>query len=412
MQQQAIPISARIARLLLAIAGVAIASGAGAQGRFCASNDTFLFGDRPVGSSTSATAMISNCGDQPWSFTDVSVDPATGSAYHVSGTCATGVTLAPGAACSVAVTFAPTAPGQTSGAVWLRNTTNTPDQLLTFYGRGIDAQAGTASLSFAPSALSFPAQIIGTQSAGLTVQLVNHGPAALTPSALVLTGPAAYDYSAIGDCNVGTPIAAGKSCALTFFFQPAALGNRPANLVVDSPQLANLAILLIGGVGITFTPSDADVIEFFYPPLNTYFLAASPEEAAFIDAGGVGVGWTRTGFHFHAWTADSAAPGALPVCRFMGTPNLGPSSHFFTADPAECALVLSNRYWLFEGMAFKTLPTVAGLCSNGTIPVTRFFWPGSDVTLIRHRYVVDAAEAQRMRAAGWIEEGAVFCAPP
>ena len=202
MQQHAIPIGARIARLLLAIAGVAIASGTCAQGRFCASNDTFLFGDRPVGSSTSATATISNCGDQPWSFTDVSVDPATGSAYHVGATCATGLTLAPGGACSVAVTFAPTVPGQTSGAVWLRNTTSTPDQLLTFYGRGVDAQAGTASLSFAPSALSFPAQLVGTQSAGLTVQLVNHGPAALTPSALVLTGPAAYDYSAIGDCNV------------------------------------------------------------------------------------------------------------------------------------------------------------------------------------------------------------------
>jgi len=412
MHQHAIPIGARIARLLLAIAGLAIASSVGAQGRFCASNDTLLFGDRPVGSSTSVTATIGNCGDQPWSFTEVSVDPATGSAYHVGATCATGLTLAPGGACSVAVTFAPTVPGQTSGAVWLRNTTSTPDQLLTFYGRGVDAQAGTASLSFAPSALSFPAQLVGTQSAGLTVQLVNHGPAPLMPSALVLTGPAAYDYSSMGNCHVGNPIAAGKSCALTFFFQPAALGNRPANLVVDSPQLADLAILQIDGVGIALTTIDADVIEFFYPPLNTYFLTASPAEAAFIDAGGVGMGWLRTGFHFHSWTTDAVVPGGVPVCRFMGTPNLGPSSHFFTADPTECALVLSNRYWLFEGMAFKILPTVAGLCSSGTIPVTRFFWPGSDVTLIRHRYVVDAAEAQRMRAAGWIEEGAVFCAPP
>ncbi|TMH63987.1 MAG: hypothetical protein E6H55_04730, partial [Betaproteobacteria bacterium] len=80
MHQYAIPIGARIARLLLAIAGLAIASSVGAQGRFCASNDTLLFGDRPVGSSTSVTATIGNCGDQPWSFTDVSVDPATGSA--------------------------------------------------------------------------------------------------------------------------------------------------------------------------------------------------------------------------------------------------------------------------------------------------------------------------------------------
>ncbi|HEX9276879.1 MAG TPA: hypothetical protein VGA51_10855 [Casimicrobiaceae bacterium] len=43
-------------------------------------------------------------------------------------------------------------------------------------------------------------------------------------------------------------------------------------------------------------------------------------------------------------------------------------------------------------------------------PVVRCFWPGTEVALLRHRYVIDPAEATRMRAAGWIEEGAVFCA--
>jgi hypothetical protein len=42
----------------------------------------------------------------------------------------------------------------------------------------------------------------------------------------------------------------------------------------------------------------------------------------------------------------------------------------------------------------------------------RFFWSGIEVALLRHRYVVDPAEAARMRAAGWLEEGIVFCAPP
>jgi hypothetical protein len=398
-------------RILLVLAFVGVASGAGAQARFCATDDTLLFGNRPVGSSTVATATISNCGDQAWSFTDVSVDRVTGAAYHVSASCATGLTLAPGAACSVTVTFAPTSPGQTSGGVWLRNTTSTPDQLLTFYGRGVDAQAGTATLSFTPPALFFAPQAVGSQSTGMTVQLVNAGTAPLTPSALVLTGPAAYDYSATGDCNVGKPIAAGMSCALTFFFQPAALGSRPANLVVDSPQLANLAILQIGGVGITIMPADADVIEFFYPPLDTYFLTAFPAEAAFIDAGGAGSGWTRTGFHFRAWTTGNAA-GGVPVCRFTGTPNIGPDSHFFTGDATECSLVQANPYWLYEGLAFQTLLPAAGQCGAGTIAVVRFYRPGGDFTQVRHRYVVDAAEAQRMRAAGWIEEGPVFCAPP
>ncbi len=399
-------------RILFVLACLAVAPHAGAQGRFCATDDTFIFGNRPVGSSTSATATISNCGDQPWSFTDVSINPATGAAYHVSGSCATGLTLAPGAACSVMVTFAPTVAGQTSGAVWLRNTTNTPDQLLTFYGRGVDTQTGTASLSFAPSSLSFAAQVVGTQSAGLTVQLVNHGPAPLTPSALVLTGPGAYDYSATGDCNVGTPIAPGKSCALTFFFLPRDLGFRPANLVVDSPQLANLATLAIGGAGITLTPADADVVEFFYPPLNTYFLTASAAEAAFIAAGGVGSAWVRTGFHFRAWTAENAASGTAPACRFTGTPDIGPNSHFFTVDENECAVVKTNPFWLYEGVAFRALPPSAGACATGMTPVVRFLWSGTEVALLRHRYVVDAAEAARMRAAGWLEEGVVFCAPP
>ena len=412
MQRHASLTGASNARLLLGIAGLVVASCGGAQGRFCASDDTLLFGNRLVGSSTSATATISNCGDQPWSFTDVSIHPATGPAYHVGATCATGITLAPGGACSVTVTFAPMVPGQTSGGVWLRNTTSTPDQLLTFYGRGVDAQAGTASLSFAPPALSFAAQIVGTPSAGLTVQLVNQGPAPLTPSAVVLTGPAAYDYSATGSCHVGVPIAAGKACWLTFFFQPAALGERLANLVVDSPQLANLAILPIGGVGIAIASTDADVVEFFYPPLNTYFLTASLAEAAFIDAGGVGSGWMRTGFHFHAWTVDNVASGAVPVCRFTGTPDLGPDSHFFTADDNECTVVKTNPYWLYEGLAFRALPPSSGVCAAGMTPVVRFLWPGTEVALLRHRYVVDPAEAARMRAAGWLEEGAVFCAPP
>jgi hypothetical protein len=396
-----------IARILLVLAFAAAASGASAQARFCVTDDTLLFGNRPVGSSTVATATISNCGDQPWSFTDVSVDPATGAAYHVSGSCATGVTLAPGAACSVTVTFAPTSPGQTSGGVWLHNTTTTPDQLLTFYGRGVDTQAGAATLSFTPPALSFAAQVVGTQSAGMMLQLVNAGPAPLTPGALVLTGPAAYDYSATGNCNVGAPIAAGKSCTLTFFFLPTALGSRPANLVVDSPQLANLAILQIGGVGITIAPADADVIEFVYPPLDTYFLTASLPEAAYLDT----AGWTRTGFHFRAWTTDNVADGTVPVCRFTGTPNIGPDSHFFTGDATECSLVQANPYWYYEGLAFRALLPAAGQCNAGMIAVVRFFRPGGDVTQVRHRYVVDAAEAQRMRAAGWIEEGPVFCSP-
>src|SRR5207248_7621892 len=259
--------------------------------------------------------------------------------------------------------------------------------------------------SFAPTTLSFPPQALGLQSAGITVALVNAGPAKLSPSALVVNGPAAYDYDATGTCSVGVAIPPGGSCTLTFFFTPTALGSRPANLVVDAPQLASLVILSIGGTGSTATgppPADADIVEFVYPPANHYFLTASAEEAAILDASGL---WVRTGFHFHAWSVDNAAAGTLPVCRFTGTPNIGPNSHFFSANAVECDIVGANPYWVYEGTAFRALVPAAGVCGSGMTPVIRFFWPGTDVVSVRHRYIVDPSEAARMRTAGWIEEG-------
>jgi Abnormal spindle-like microcephaly-assoc'd, ASPM-SPD-2-Hydin len=200
----------------LSLALVLLAGGAftdaAAGGRICPNDDTFTFGNRAVGSTTTANATVTNCGDAPWSFTDVSVHPATGPAFQVSTTCTTGLTLAPGGTCTMSVRFAPTTPGQTSGGLWLHNTTPTPDQLITFYGRGVDGQNGSASLAFVPAKADFAAQAVGTQSTAVILELHNQGPAALTLSAIVLNGPEVYDFLGFDDtCQVGAAIAAGDS---------------------------------------------------------------------------------------------------------------------------------------------------------------------------------------------------------
>lgn len=397
--------------MLLALSGLAAA-----QGRYCIDHDTLQFGNRPVGSSTAATVTVSNCGNDAWTFTDVSVHPATGPGYAVNATCATGSTLGAGASCTLTVTFAPTGAGQQSGAVWLRNTTGTPTQLLTFYGRGTTDSAGASSLGFSPSPLVFVPQPVGTASAAVALALVNQGSVAITPSALVVNGPAAYDFSGTGDCAVGRPIAAGGSCHLALTFTPGDVGARLANLVVDAPELGGLAVLQIAGTGVETTvppqPLAATVVEFFNAARNGYFLTADAAEAANIDAGGVGPGWTRTGRTFQAWTRDGDAPAqALPVCRFFGTPGLGPDSHFYTADPAECAAVRANRYWQDEGIAFRGLLPAAGTCPTGTDAVLRVYRPSGDATGLRHRYVTQRADADVLVAAGWTYEGPVFCSP-
>jgi hypothetical protein len=92
------------------------------------------------------------------------------------------LTLAPHESCTLTVFFEPAEPGQASGALWLHNTTANPDQLVTFYGRGVDAQAGTAALAFSPAVADFGAQAVGSESAALTLALVNTGAATLLPS--------------------------------------------------------------------------------------------------------------------------------------------------------------------------------------------------------------------------------------
>ncbi|HVO88014.1 MAG TPA: choice-of-anchor D domain-containing protein, partial [Casimicrobiaceae bacterium] len=325
---------------VLSIVAIALVSHCALAGpRFCISNDTLQFGNREVGSSTHASATVANCGDAPWSFTSVALHPATNAQFHVDSTCTDGLVLASGASCAIDVSFAPLQPGEVSGALWLHNTTSTPDQLLTFYGRGVDAQAGTASLAFTPALADFGNTTLGTQSGPLVVMLTNTAAAALTPSALVLNGTQPYDFQSASmgdpsDCAVGRSIASGTSCRLNLYFRPQQQGTRNATLVVDAPQLAALASMRITGVGVTLAdPGAVEVVEFHHVGSGQYFLTADAAEKALLDSGGLS-GWSRTGAVFHAWARDAITPAIdVPVCRFFGVPGVGPDSHFFSAEP-------------------------------------------------------------------------------
>jgi serine protease len=116
---------------------------------------------------------------------------------------------------------------------------------------------------------------------------------------------------------------------------------------------------------------------------------------------------------FNAWRADEASvPAAHPVCRFFGTPGVGPNSHFYTADADECAAVRANPDWQYEGIAFRAIePSGFATCPSGTTIIQRLWFAGTRTTASRHRYLSDPALIPPMEAAGWTLEGPVFCAP-
>lgn len=169
-----------------------------------------------------------------------------------------------------------------------------------------------------------------------------------------------------------------------------------------------------------------EVVEFYNASLLHYFISADPAEIAVLDGGAFGGAWKRTGNTFPAWDVNGAPAATLPVCRFFGTDQyradgsrIGPNSHFYTADPAECAFVktaytslagngLSYPAWTYEANAFAVGLPSGGACAAGTQPLYRTYNNGERGDP-NHRYSSNAAALQGM--VGWTFEGLVMCVP-
>lgn len=156
-------------------------------------------------------------------------------------------------------------------------------------------------------------------------------------------------------------------------------------------------------------PIQALIVEYYNPTLDTYFVTAEPAEMVMLDAGVVVPGWQRTGLAFKGRPAGSQF--GLAACRFFGTPPLGPNSHFYTIDAAECAKVKADPLWTYEGIAFNAQPPASGACFSDRIPVLRLYNNGMGGQA-NHRYTTSRSETAAMQSNGWIVEGTVFCGIP
>lgn len=151
--------------------------------------------------------------------------------------------------------------------------------------------------------------------------------------------------------------------------------------------------------------------EFHNAQLDDYFVTADPVEREALDRGGA---WTETGVTYRVWQLGAA--GTSDVCRFYGDwridpatgQRIGPDSHFYTAAADECATVpVRWPQWLFEGDVFGVaLPQADANCPAGTRAVARYFRPFGAPS---HRYVPGSVPSSSMMAAGWVNEGVVWC---
>jgi hypothetical protein len=180
----------------------------------------------------------------------------------------------------------------------------------------------------------------------------------------------------------------------------------------------NVARNFAGGVA-TLPTLAVTAVEFYNPSLRHYFISNLQPDIDALDSGRI-AGWVRTGLAFYVYANPGA--GLNPVCRFYIPPQHG-NSHFFSADPAECARIQSligfdpnySGYILETSSAFYiALPNAfSGACPINTTAVYRLWNARTDSN---HRYTTDPVVKAQMQAIGYIAEGygpnaVAMCAP-
>ncbi len=152
----------------------------------------------------------------------------------------------------------------------------------------------------------------------------------------------------------------------------------------------------------------ATIIEYLHAESNKFYMSAIPAEWALLD-GNPQYGWRRTGVTFSA-AIQGQTPGAQPVCRYY---IIGAGSHFFSVDPAECALVAGYpQLYQNEGIGWYAIPKTADTCSADTSGIYRVYNNGAALgKASNHRYIADYSFYQNYSANGYALEGLKMCVP-
>jgi hypothetical protein len=372
------------------------------------------FGGQPIGVQSSAqTVNLTNTGSQP--VTGTTVASSNPGEFPITVTCSG--TINAGASCPVSVAFRPAAAGARSATITVTSSGLGSPQSFAASGSGVSAPTG-GQLSM-PGAVTLPDTAVGAQSGTSTVTVTNIGGSAVTVSGV--TSANAGEFPLLANTCAGSVVQPGGSCQVGIAFKPSAPGARSSSITIASNGSGNPQAITASGNGVAGGGgggTKVQAVEYYHAVFDHYFVTAIPDEITKLD-NGTFAGWTRTGLTFNVYATSGAPAGSATVYRFFSTNFTPKSSHFYTANPAEYASVLTNPDWHFEGQVFNVaMPAADGTCPAGTQPVYRLYNNGQGAAP-NHRFTIDMNTRNTMltRPAdkAWIAEGAGIgvgmCAP-
>lgn len=293
------------------------------------------------------------------------------------------------------------------------------------------AESGTAATFNIVLSAAVPSECVGTGSA-FPVTLTLGGSATVPGQPNADYAIAGTGIAVQGNTLTASFPANGTTTTLTVSATPV------ADAISEGPETVTLTVAAgsgnYTGVGAVASAEivDAgpravvveyvDTIDFPGSPGGHFFYSSDPAEQAAVDAGAAG--------NFHRTGREFLTGGTLPVCRFYGSLTPGPNSHFFTADPAECAALKAAQItprpptiqqWNYERDEYlTTLPVVVNgvrTCPAGTQPLYRAYNNAFPPTGPKnpwdsnHRFTPVLADITALVAQGWRDEGIAFCTP-
>jgi hypothetical protein len=225
----------------VSLSGTGISTGANV------SPSSLLFGNQPVGTTSTAQAVtLANSGNSALSISSVAVLGVNAIDFAQSNNC--GSSLAAGSNCTVNVTFKPAASGSRTAALAITDNATGSPQSVSLSGTGASIIA-----SVSPTTLAFGNQSVAITSTTKAVVLTNSGNAALSVTSIAVSGTNAGDFAQTNNC--GSSVAAGSNCTVSVTFTPSAAGSRAAALALTDNATGSPQSVSLSGTGTSIIAS-------------------------------------------------------------------------------------------------------------------------------------------------------------
>jgi hypothetical protein len=248
-------------------------SGTGIGAMAMVSPTSLNFGNQTVGvKSAPRNVTLTNTGNIPLTITSIAITGTNTGSFAETNNC--GSSLAARANCTIAVTFTPQAIGIRTAAVSITDNAPHSPQRVSLTGVGV-----RPAVTFSPTSLTFPTQVVFTTSTAKVVTLKNTGLGVLTVKSIAVTGP----FSQTHTC--GMTVNPGASCTISVTFKPTTIGTLTGSVSVTDNAPGSPQKVTLKGTG-TYIQLAPTSVNFGNQPVGTKSL---PKRITLTNKGSVAV---------------------------------------------------------------------------------------------------------------------------